>query len=439
MSDHLPVEPPFFDLPDPRLANDAEVSLLGAAMSGYPDVDELLALVEPSDFYHPNHEAIWAAIARVHRAGNPPDPISVRVAVGTLPGFDPIRLLEVTTQCPIVAQAPFYATEVASASGVRRLQTASVKIRQITADDDTLENKRERCRAVIDAAARGRDTSQARTLAAALPAVLDLAEHGQTNSLSSPWPDIDRLIGGLAPGRLIVVGARPGVGKSLMGTNLALHVARRHQHAVLVASLEMPELEVAQRMVAAVASVNLTRLQGGHTSEQEWQQISDHYAALDELPITINDAPDQSIAAIAKAARDIQRTRDDLALIVVDYLQLVRPTERRGNRAEEVGEISRQLKILARESGACVVAMAQVNRQSTHRTDTRPTMADLRESGSIEADADQVILLHPVEDTPELEVIVDKNRHGPRGLARLMASGHYAQLHSITWTPGGSA
>lgn len=416
----------------PILAMDAEVSLLGAAMGGYPDVDELLGIVEASDFYHPHHAAIWSAIGRVHHAGQQPDPITVRVAVGTMTGFNPIRLIEMTQICPIAAQAPFYAEEVATASGLRRLQLASVKVYQVASGPEGLDEKREMARQAVDEACTGRDVSRARHLADVVDDVLDVAQNGQGEQLSTGWPDVDRLIGGLAPGRLLVVGARPGVGKSLMGTNLALTMARKHGHAVLIASLEMPEREVGQRLVAAHASVNLSRMSSGRTEDQEWKLIQDRYAELQAMPIVIDDAPGQTIASIRKATRDAQRTREDLALIVVDYLQLVRPAESRGNRAEEIGEISRGLKLLARESGACVVAMAQVNRSGAHRADSRPMMSDLRESGSIEADADQVILLHqPDDDIPELEVTVDKNRHGPRGIARLHIAGHYAQLQSV--------
>lgn len=420
----------------PVLANDAEVSLLGAAMSGYPDLDDLLEAVEPDDFYTAIHGDIWRAIGSVHRAGNQPDPVSVRIALGTVNGFNPIRLFDMMQLCPIVAQAGYYAEQVVNAAGLRRLQSASVRIYQIASSSGELAEQREMARQAVDEACAGREVSRARLLADVLPDVIEVAENGQGEMLSTGWPDVDRLIGGVAPGRLVVVGARPGVGKSLMGTNLALHIASRHRHAALIVSLEMPEREVGQRLLAAHASVNLTRLQSGGTEEREWKQIQDRYTQMADLPITIDDLPSQTIASIRKAARDVQRRRDDLALIVVDYLQLVRPVDSRGNRAEEIGEISRGLKLLARETGACVFAMAQVNRESSKRADGRPTMSDLRESGSIEADADQVVLLHqPADEIPELEVNVDKNRHGPRGTARLHVAGHYAQLQSVAFDP----
>lgn len=422
---------------EPMQAGDAEQYVLGAAMSG-ANIDDLADIIEPSDFYSPHHEDIWAAILRVHRAGNRPDPTSVRLALSAAEvKHDPMRLLDMTQAVPFVGNATYYARQVATAKGLRRIQEAGIKVQQLgsTAGID-LDEVREMARAEVDAATQGRSVSKARTLADLLPAVIDTAQHGQTSVLGTGWPDLDRIIGGLAPGRLVVVGARPGIGKSLMGTNLALHFAHRHNHQVLLASLEMPEDEVMQRLLAAFAEVNLSGLQMGDLDEPAWQRIAERTERLSALPIVVDDTPHQTVTGIRAAARNAQRKRDDLALVVVDYLQLVRPSDAKVNRAEQIGEISRGLKLLARETGACVVAMAQVNRESTKRQDGRPTQADLRESGSIEADSDQIILLHrPDKDLPELEAIVDKNRHGPEGTAHLHIRGHVAQLVSAQWSP----
>lgn len=427
-------------LPDPTQVTDAEVSLLGAALSGYPDLDELADLVDPADFYDPRREAVWSAILRVHRAGNRPDPISVRVALDeSREKHDPLELLRYAEMCPVVASAPFYAAQVAAAAGKRAIQRAGTVLHQLGASGDPdIDDLRERARAAVDDATRGRGaTTKARTLADALPAVLDVAQHGQAAVLPTGWDDVDRIIGGLAPGRLVVIGARPGVGKSVMLTNLAHHFAGHHKHAALFASLEMPELEVSQRMLANHASADLRRLQNGGTDEREWERIAIRHEELAAMPITVDDAPGQTVTHIRRRARDIQRTRDDLAVILVDYLQLVTPRDTRAtsNRAEQIGQISRDLKLLARETGACVVAAAQLNREVGKRGD-RPKLSDLRESGSIEADADQVILLHqPDDEVPEVEAIVAKNRHGPPGIATLQLHGHYARLSSVQWSP----
>jgi len=427
----------------PAQAQDAEVAVIGAAMSGYDAVDDLLDMLQPSDFYSPFHEEVWAAIGRVHNAGNRPDPISVRLALGQADvKYDPVRLLDMAQLAPVVAQAPYYAEQVVASAARRRLQAAGTRVHQLgSSADGDLEVLREEARQIVDEATRGRAVTTARTLSEILPSVLDVAQHGRAKALATGWDDLDRLIGGLAPGRLVIVGARPGVGKSLMGTNLAVHFAHVHQHAVLFASLEMDAEEVLQRMLARHARVNLTSLMEGRTSEAEWNNIAARGVEIDAMPVRILDTPNQTVTSIRREARNYQRVRDDLALIVVDYLQLMRTTEGRGtNRSEALGEVSRGLKLLARETGACVVAMAQVNREGTKHTDGRPRMTDLRESGAIEADADVVILLHQPDDKlPELEVIVDKNRHGPKGMATLQVQGHYARLASVAWTPSQGA
>lgn len=425
---------------EPVEAADAERHVIGAALSGYPDLDGLLETLDPADFYLPLHEDIWAAISRVHHAGNKPDPVSVRLALSAAEvKFDPTRLVDYMQAVPLTGLAGYYATLVQTASGLRRIQTCGVKLQQLGSIDAELDEIREQARSEVDAATSGKHVSAARTLADVLPTVIDTAQHGQSSALSSGWPDLDRLIGGLAPGRLVVFGARPGVGKSVAGTNLALHMAHHHSHAVLIASMEMGEEEVGQRLISAHAGVNLDRLQAGTVDEAAWVRLAPRVTEAQAMPITIDDTPGQSVTHIRRAARNIQRNRDDLALIVVDYLQLMAVSESRNrdrNRVGELTEISRGLKLLARETGACVVAMAQLNRDATKHSDGRPKMTDLRESGSIENDADQVILMHiPDEDVADVELIVDKNRHGPKGHATLQRQYHYARLVSAQWSP----
>ena len=423
---------------EPMTANDAEVSLLGAAMSGYQHLDDVLEVLDAGRLLPPSASEVWDAIGRVHAAGAVPDPVTVRSALDTAGvKHDPIMLLTMAQACPIVSQADYYAEQVRNARGCGASRRRARRIVQLATSAGDLEERREMARQEVDKATEGKNITRARSLADVLPSVLNIAENGQANVLETGFHDIDRLIGGLAPGRLVIVGARPGVGKSLMGTNLALHFAHHHKHAVLLASLEMPEDEVGQRMLAAHAMVNLTTLQNGSVDERSWKKIAERHGELNSMPVSIVDDPTQTIASIRRHARDIQRHRDDLALIVVDYLQLVSTPGTTRNRSEELGEVSRGLKLIARETGACVVAMAQVNRESTKDGKSRaPRMSDLRESGSIEADADVVMLLHqPDDDIPELEVIVDKNRHGIKGRAQLQIQGHYALLSNIGWSP----
>lgn len=415
---------------------DAELSLLGAVLSGFDpnDVD-----IDPEDFYQPLHGDVWAAVQRVRGAGNKADVVSVRLALADRnPPVDPTWLVDVAQRCPIVAQAPYYAERVREAAGLRALAEAGTRLQTLGGSPGDLEERREAARQAVDEACRGRVTTRARSLAELLPDAFDAAQHGTGAVLGTGWADLDRCIGGLAPGRLVVFAARPGGGKSLAGTNLALHFAHHHEHAVLLMSLEMPEREVTNRILAAHARVNLSSLENSTVDEASWGRLAAKNAELSAMPIHIDDSSDVSVQGIRRAARDVQRQRDDLALIVVDYLQLVRPADGRknGSRAEEVSGISRSLKQLARETGACVVAMAQVNREGA--AEHGPRLTDLREGG-IENDADVVVLLHrPSLDTPEIKGIVAKNRHGPQGEFVLNLVGHYARLANAAWTPSAS-
>ena len=425
---------------DVRADIPAERLVLGAALNGHA-VAPLAAILNAEDFYQPRHEAIWRAIQRVTDAGQPVDVSSVRLALDHQGApVDPLYLAELYGEASLTADGTFHAERVAEEARFRRLATASIRIGQVAASRElTYADAFDVARSSLTQAASSAREAGLSRIGDVLPDVLDIAEKGQSPALSTPWPDVDRFLTGLAPGRLVVVGARPGVGKSIMGTNLALHFATKHSHAVLVASMEMPREEVTQRLVAAHAKVNLTKLVTGATDEASWAKIHDHFAAINSMPIWIDDAAGQSVGSMRSAAKEIQSERPDLALIVVDYLQLMQAPEapRGASRSERIGEMSRGLKMLARETGACVVAMAQVNREGV-KNGGRPTMADLRESGAIEADADQVVLLHwPDEQVPEIEVIVDKNRWGPKGTAHLQMIGHYARLGSVTraWSP----
>lgn len=421
---------------DPRQDIASERLVLGAALAGHK-VDPMAKLVNPADFYQPRHEAIWAAILRVVEAGNSVDVASTRLALdhgGA--NIDPLYLLELYHEASVTADGIFHAERVAEEARCRRLVAAGIQIQSAGESRNlTSSEAQDIARTKLEEALVDRQQADLVRLGEVLPEVIEIAEKGESPALSTPWPDVDRLIGGMAPGRLIVVGARPGVGKSVMGTNLAHHMAARHHHAALIISAEMPQLEVSQRMVAATASVNLTDLSAGKLNERQWDSIRQHYEAINALPVFIDDASSPTITSIRAKAHEVREQRPDLALIVVDYLQLVGTPEltRGASRAERLGEVSRGLKILARETNSCVVAMAQVNREGV-KGGAKPTMSDLRESGSIEADADQVILLHrPSDDTPEVEVLVDKNRWGIRGMATLQLAGHYARLGSISW------
>lgn len=420
--------------------SEAELALLGAVLFGWQHPSELD--VAPADFYQPAHAAVWEAILDIEEAGNMPDPSSVAVALdGHTPPIDPMWVMGLTAAAPVAANAPYYAEQVRTASGLRELGTAALHIQQLASSGGHLEQVREQARQRIDEACRSRVSGKTPRLNEILDATLSTVRDGKQDVLTTGWPDLDRIIGGLAPGRLIVIGARPGGGKSLACNNITLHIANRYDRAVLFASLEMPKDDVIKRLVSTRARVDLSSLMNNRVSPEDWAKIERIRADINALPIHVEDDSSLTIQALRRKARDVRRSGDDLAVIIVDYLQLMQPapaSRRNSSRAEEISQIARDLKRLARETNACVVAAAQINREGG-KNDKGPRLTDLREGG-IENDADVVVLMHrPDEDIPEIQVAVAKNRHGPMANLTLNLVGHYAELVSIArpFTPSG--
>lgn len=419
------------------VSDDFEKALLGAVLVGYHGFPDLQRVVGGRDFLQPSHEEIWEAAGRVYAAGGSIDPLTVRTALGDalqrLPG-GALYLHDLMQACPNPGSAGHYAAQVADGAGRRRIRTAALAIQQLADQPRELDEIAEDARQRLDQAVAEQNRSEAMRVGDTLPAVLDIAQNGSARGLPSPWPDVDDLTRGMKPGRLVVIGARPGVGKSLMGANLAAHVAGRHGHAVYVSSMEMDRVEYTQRVLAAHALVDLTRLDSGQLSNAEWDKVSAATPEIQGWPMVIDDEPRQTVSRIRSRVRDLSRTQM-VALVVVDYLQMITARDSRLPKREQVDESTRGLKLLAREMKVCVVAIAALNRASVGRSDGRPTMGDLKESSGIESDADQVILLHPDPDAPaELLVIVDKHRNGPTGERRLIKQGHYARLLSAAYS-----
>lgn len=414
---------------------DYERGVLGSILAGWRGLSDLIRTLAAEDFWQPHHEAIYRACVRVYEAGSNPDPLTVRTALGEaadrLPGGAGYLASLIADAGPSV---PHYAKEVHKLAVLRRIRDVSASMGQLAqhddADPDMLITE---AAAKLDQLAQGSHrNSTGRTIGQVIPDVVDIAQTGRQQGLSTPWPDLDRLLRGLHPGRLYVVGARPGIGKSIWGQNCATHFALRHGVAAYVASLEMSDDEFTQRALASYAHVDLGRMDSGSLDNRDWDKLSGAVTKLGNAPILINDDPGQTLADIRAGAQEAAR-HHKLGLIVVDYLQLVRPADRRLPREQQVAELSRGLKRLARELKVPTVALAQVNRGAKSRADGRPSMDDLRESGAIEADADAVILLHTDTELPHIvEAAVPKNRSGPKGRTNLLIFGHYGRLESET-------
>lgn len=413
----------------------AEVALLAALLTGHPAATEAFSVVASRDFWQPRNAAIWDACVLAWSRGHRIDPVTIE-----LPALARPYLAEVMTSAGEPLLASQYAAKVVESAQRRRLADAARKIAQLAEMPGEIDKLAEDARAAVDDAAATVTNADAGIDAAELilESIEALEADEDTTAIATGWTDLDEVTGGLRPGQLAIVGARPAVGKSVIAGNIAA-AACKAGHGVHFASLEMTRREVMNRLLASEARVDLGALTSRRLSEKDWERIGGRAGDIGGWPLRIDDQGSQSLAQIRARARSTSR-RFPLGLVVVDYLQLMAPRDRRVSREQQVGENSEGLKALAKELGVPVLALAQVNRESARSNDKKPLMSDLRESGRIEADADHVWLLHREDlvdqnaSSGALEVHVAKNRNGPSGrTVELNFFGHYSTAASRTW------
>lgn len=426
---------PHDDLPphDPL----AEQAVLGACLQSVTAFEDVIQIIGPADFYRRAHQAVFEAIADLATAGQPVDHIVVADELarrGTLAKVGGAPYLHTCiAACTSAMSATWHADIVRAKAKNRRLIEAGHRIVQIghaSVDDEDIDRAVENARQVIDEVAQ--DNHRGATefdLGTAMADLLEALESPAPPSLPTGLHDLDRALnGGFRPGQLIVAAARPGGGKSILGLDVGRHVAKQGR-GVQVASLEMSRDECMTRLLAAEASVELSRLTSHELQEDDWHRISRESGRIAGWPLDINAQPTQTVTSIRARARDLGR-QHPLGLIVVDYIQLM---SSKGSKAErrdlEIGEFTRGLKLLAKELQVPVLALSQLNRGADDR---RPILKDLRESGSIENDADVVILLHREPDAPaDIDLIIAKQRQGPTTTVTCRWRGHYARIDSI--------
>ncbi|NTW42828.1 MAG: replicative DNA helicase, partial [Cellulomonadaceae bacterium] len=248
------------------------------------------------------------------------------------------------------------------------------------------------------------------------------------------FADLDRLTNGLHPGQMIVIAARPAIGKSTLGIDIARSASIKHNRTSVVFSLEMSRTEITMRLLSAEARIHLQKMRSGQMGEDDWQKLAATMGKISEAPLFIDDSPNMSLMEIRAKCRRLKQ-KHNLELVIIDYLQLMSSGKRVESRQQEVSEFSRALKLLAKELEVPVIAISQLNRGPEQRTDKRPMMSDLRESGSIEQDADMVILLHREDayekESPragEADLIVAKHRNGPTDTITVAFQGHYSRF-----------
>lgn len=415
----------------PPQNKEAERSVLGSMLRDNGIIGDVVQLVRAENFYSDAHQKIFQGIVTLYDKGSPVDLVILADLLVEQKQIEDIGghsyLAELWDASPTAANAEYYARIVREKAIVRNLIHASTEILRDAYDqsepaDDLLEGAE---RKILDVAQLGM-TGQTYTLTQALAEAYDRIdsrhqeEQKSVSGLSTGYIDLDEITAGLQNSELIIVAARPSVGKTAFSLNLIRNIIVQEQAAVFFVSLEQSRIELAERLLCSQARVDSHKLRKGSLNPDDIQKLIDAGGILRNCKLFIDDSPGQGMLRIAANARRL-KLREDLRLVVIDYLQLIEPDNRRDPRQEQVAQISRRLKFLARELNIPVIALAQVNRTSEDRQDHRPRLADLRESGSIEQDADTVMLLHrpdryePGQHEGVIEIIIGKQRNGPTG------------------------
>ncbi len=426
----------------------AEQSVLGGMLLSKDAIADVVEILRSGDFYKPAHALVFDTVLDLYGRGEPADPVTVVAAladrgelarVGGAPYVHTLISL-----VPTAANAGYYARIVAERAVLRRLVEAGTRIVQMGYGsaagagrdvDDVVDMAQQAVYEVTE-----RRTNEDYTVLEELlqPTMDEIESSGANDGVMSGVPtgfvDLDRLTNGLHAGQLIVVAARPGLGKSTFGLDVARAASIRHQLPSAIFSLEMSKIEITMRLLSAEARVPLHHLRSGRLSEDDWTKLARRMGEVSEAPLFVDDSPNMTMMEVRAKARRL-RQRHGLRLVVLDYLQLMSSSKRVESRQQEVAELSRGLKLLAKELEVPVIAISQLNRGPEQRTDKRPQLSDLRESGSIEQDADVVLLLHREDyyerESPragEADFIVAKHRNGPTDTITVAFQGHFSRF-----------
>lgn len=416
---------------------DAEVSLLGAVLIDEDVLTRVTDVLHAEDFYDKRHIAIFEAMLKLYEAHSPVDLLTLsnelkkKDELEMVGGMD--YLTELTNMVPTAAHAEHYAEIITQNAMRRRLIHVASDIAELGYEEEhmvaeLLERAESQLFAVSDKNLKNDLVSMEQILAESFDRLDELHKNkGQIRGVPTGWRDLDNMTAGLQRSDLLILAARPAMGKTTLVTNLAYNVASKAKQAVLFFSLEMSKEQLVDRMLADAAGVDSWNIRTGNLSDEDFEKLSNAMGEMAEAPIFIDDTPGVSVLEMRTKARRQAHTQP-LGLIIVDYLQLMQGSSSRGsdNRVQEVSEISRGLKLIARELNVPVIALSQLSRSVENRSPQIPQLADLRESGSIEQDADIVMFIYREQyykpDTERqniTDLIIAKHRNGPVGKVEL--------------------
>jgi len=436
---------------------EAEKGVLGSVLLAHEALDDILELINEDHFYNDAHRVIFASISALRDRGitgidavTLAEELDRRNELEEIGG--PEYLEEILQSVPHAAHATYYAEIVRKKHQQRNLIYACTEILRESYDstediDELLQNAEKRIFRILEERTSETKNDIGSILLSAWDRINERANaDGAISGLATGFPDFDAKTNGFQPSELVILAARPSMGKTALVCNWALGVAEQTGRGVLVFSLEQSRLELAERFLCIHAKFDGHKLRAGELDEADRYHLMESSQALSEIPLFVDDRPGRSIAQIAAIARRLYR-RHHIGLVVVDYLQLVEPEERRSiPREQQIAGITRRLKNLAKELDIPILALAQLNRGVELRDDKRPRLADLRESGAIEQDADLVLFLHrpdaydPADNPGLAEVIIAKHRSGPTGIVPLTWRKEFMRFEShsgLDEPPGG--
>lgn len=430
---------------------EAEQSVLGGLMLDNYSWDRVAELIKEDDFYRPSHRLIFSMMATLGRRNQPFDVLTIAESLKAVSELEnaggEIYLFELARNTPTVANISAYAEIVRERSVFRQLIGVSGEIADMAFNPEgreskeILDNAESKIFKIAEQRTRGSGPVGISSLLVKAAERIDTLYHSDDiiTGISTGFTDLDDMTSGLQKGDFVIVAGRPSMGKTTLAMNMAEHAAIKGKQAVLVFSMEMPGESLAMRMMSSLGHIDQHRIRTGKLHDDDWPRLNSAVEMLSESVLFIDDTPSLSPAELRARARRVARANKGLGLIVIDYLQLMQVPGFREGRVGEITEISRTLKSLAKELNIPVIALSQLNRGLEQRTDKRPQMSDLRESGAIEQDADLILFIYRDEvynedssDKGIAEIIIAKQRNGPIGRVKLTFLGQYTRFENTT-------
>jgi len=452
----LPPDSDIAQLKVPPHSLEAEQSVLGGLMLANEAWDWVADLVSEGDFYRPEHRLMFRRMAQLVEAGQPIDVVTLADALNHADELERAGgfgyLAELARNTPSAANIRAYATAVRERSSLRALIAAAQDI----ADSGFHPEGRTSADLLDEAERRIAQITEERPKSGGPEAVNPLLKRAvdridelfnsdaAITGLSTGFKDLDDMTSGMQRGDLVIVAARPSMGKTTFAMNLVEHAMLHQEKPVVVFSMEMPAEAIIMRMLSSIGRINQTSVRSGRLDEEDWPKLSAAVSKMKDRPLFIDDTPALSPMEVRARVRRIVRERGDPAMIMVDYLQLMQVGGSTEGRTAEISEISRSLKAMAKEFNCPMIALSQLNRGVEQRPNKRPVNSDLRESGAIEQDADVIMFIYRDEvyneESPDkgvAEIIIGKQRNGPIGTARLAFIGKYTRFDNLAMEYGG--